>query len=108
MPSMMAHGSPGWPNVIATGGELALVPPTSKFERMPGACASRLVIPFRLVGVSSSASLVNCVLVAVDVTSTTGAAPDTVIVSVTLPRLMVTSIRAANPAVSRMASRFTD
>ena len=93
---------------MATGGELALVPPTSKFERMPGACASRLVIPFRLVGVNSSASLVNCVLVPVEVTSTTGAAPDTVDRFGKISDAHRHVDPATNPGVTRTPSRLTD
>src|SRR5436190_1168662 len=74
-------------------------PPTSHCERAPGACASRLVRPLRLVGKVSSVSLVNCVVALVDDTSTTGDCPDTATPDAR-PRLMST-VAIRNPTCQR-------
>jgi hypothetical protein len=59
------------------------------------------------VGSTSSCSRVISVVVAVDVVSTNGEAPDTVIVSATPPTFISESIRAVNPTVNRTPSRRT-
>ena len=64
-------------------------------------------MPLRLVGISSIVSRVNCVVAVVDVVSTTGEAPDTVIDSCSDPTLSCTSMRAVNPTFSRMPSCLT-
>ena len=64
------------------------------------------MFPFRLVGVSSSVSLVSNVLPEVAVTSTTGAAPETVTVSATVASPSATSIFAVKPTVSRTFWRW--
>ncbi len=69
--------------------------------RTPGARARIDISELRDVGVSSSCSRVNSVWFVVEVTSTTGAAPDTVIVSATVARPIGTSILAMKPTVSR-------
>ena len=74
--------------------------------RTPGARVKRLITPLRDVGVSSSISLVSSVLPEVDVTSTTGAAPDTVTVSATVASPSATSILAVKPTVSRTSWRW--
>src|SRR5712691_8861819 len=61
-------------------------------------------MPLRLEGRSSIDSRVNCVVAVVDLVSTTGAAPDTVIVSWSAPTFNRTSTRAVNPTVSRIPS----
>ena len=73
--------------------------------RAPGACINTDWMPARPVGMTSSASRVNWVRVVVDVTSTTGAAPETVTVSASAPTLSVTSTFAMKPAVSRTSVR---
>ena len=76
MPSSDCHASPDWPNernVMLLA--LAELPPMSMVLRTPGACCSSAKNPTRPVGVVSSISVVRRVLVAVDVTSTTGEAP---------------------------------
>ena len=75
--------------------------------RTPGACARRLTMLLRLVGSASSVSRVNCVVAAVDLTSTTGDAPDTVMVSASEPTCSGTSTLAVKPTVSRTPSRRT-
>src|SRR5687767_8795964 len=61
----------------------------------------------RLVGSASSVSRVNWVVAAVDLTSTTGDAPDTVMVSASEPTGSGTSSLAVKPTVSRTPSRRT-
>ena len=60
------------------GGSPSVPPPTSRFALTLGTCARRLMIPLRLVGVSSNVSRVSMVAGAADVTSTIGDAPETV------------------------------
>ena len=81
-------------------------PPTSNRPgaRTPGACTIKLIAPLRLVGVSSRVSRVNCVLAEVAVTSTTGAAPETVTVSLSVPSFSVISSRTVAPRSSRTPS----
>ena len=55
---------------------------------------------------TSSISFVSSVLPAVDATSTTGAAPDTVTVSATVASSSPTSMRAVKPTVSRTFGRW--
>ena len=74
--------------------------------RTPGARARIDISELREVGVSSSTSRVSSVLLVVEVTSTTGAAPDTVTVSATVARLIATSILAMKPTVSRTSWRW--
>src|SRR6185436_11007080 len=88
-------GSPGWPNELTETSVLKLLPPMSSSARVPGTCASSVVTPARPVGVSSSTSLVSVVVCEVWVTSTIGAAADTVTVSSRLPTFSFTSSRAA-------------
>ena len=59
--------------------------PTSRFVRTPGTWFMKEWNPSREVGSTSSCSLVSSVEVAVDVVSTNGEAPETVIVSDTAP-----------------------
>ena len=59
------------------------------------------------MGVSSSCSRVSSVWLVVEVTSTTGAAPDTVTVSATVASPIWTSILAMKPTVSRTSWRWT-
>jgi hypothetical protein len=100
------NDSIGCPNELNSGVSPTVPPPTSKRPgaRTPGACTIRLMAPLRLVGVSSSVSFVNCVLADVAVTSTTGAAPETVNVSESAPSFSVTSSRTVAPRSSRTAS----
>src|SRR5258706_14868854 len=78
----------------------AVLPPTSRFVRVPGACASSACTPLRLVGMSSSVSRVSAVRGVEDVTSTMGDALDTVMVSLNEPSFRDVSILAGNPAAS--------
>src|SRR5436190_12314932 len=66
-------------------------PPISRAGRAPGVWAIKPEMLLRLVGVSSSASRVNWVAADVDVTSTTGELPDTVIDSSSDPSFSATS-----------------
>ena len=61
----------------------------------------------RPVGMTSSVSRVNCVVAVVEVTSTSGASPETVIVSASALTLSTTSTLAVNPAVIRRSGRLT-
>ena len=72
---------------------------------MPGTWPMKAFTPSRLVGRTSSCSRVSSVRVEVFVTSTSGDAPDTVIVSDTAPRFSTWSSLATNPTVSRTFSR---
>jgi len=65
-------------------------------------------VPFRLLGIVSSVSLVSRVAEVVDTTSTTGEAPVTVTVSATAPSFSCMSIFATNDAVRMIPSRRTD
>jgi hypothetical protein len=62
--------------------------------------------PARLDGTTSSVSFVKTVTAPLDWTSTVGDAA-TVIDSSIAPTVITTSMRATNPAVSRMPSRRT-
>jgi hypothetical protein len=86
----------------------AVLPPTSRFVRVPGACVSSACTPLRLVGISSRVSRVNAVFGVVETTSMTGEVPETVIVSLSAPTFSATSSLAVKPAVRRMSSRRTD
>ncbi len=63
-------------------------------------------MPLRLEGRSSMVSRVSCVVVVVDLTSTTGDAAETVIVSSSDPTLSCASTFAVNPTVRRTPSRL--
>ena len=67
-----------------------------------------LTIPLRLVGSSSIVSRVSWVVAVVERVSTTGDAPETVIVSLSAPSFIATSIFAVKPTVSRTPSWRTD
>ena len=105
-PSIAMYDSIGWPNDENSGVSPTVPPPTSSRPgaRTPGACTIRLMAPLRLVGVSSSVSRVNCVLAEVDVTSTTGDAPETVTVSDRTPTFNTMSSFACAPRSSRIPS----
>jgi hypothetical protein len=75
--------------------------------RTPGTWCRKALSPSREVGSTSSCSFVSSVEVAVDVVSTNGEAPETVIVSDTAPTFISESTRAVNPTVSRTPSRRT-
>ena len=106
MPSITMNDSIGCPKELNSGVSPTVPPPTSRRPgaRTPGACTIRLIAPLRLVGVSSSVSRVNCVLADVAVTSTTGAAPETVRVSWSVPIFRATSSLTVAPRSSRMPS----
>ena len=61
--------------------------PTSRFVRAPGTWPRKALSPSRVVGRTSSCSCVSSVRVAVDVVSTSGEAPETVIVSAHGPQV---------------------
>jgi hypothetical protein len=75
--------------------------------RTPGTWCRKALSPSREVGSTSSCPLVSSVEVAVDVVSTKGETPETVIVSATPPTFISQSILATNPTVSRTPSRRT-
>ena len=74
--------------------------------RTPGASVNTLITLLREVAVSSSISLVSSVFPEVAETSTSGDAPDTVIVSATEASPSATSIFALKPTVSRTSWRL--
>jgi hypothetical protein len=74
------------------------------FDRIPGTCVKNALSPDSFVGMSSTSSVVKSVLVAVDVTSTSGAAALTLMVSATSPTRNTLSRRATKPTVSRTPS----
>ena len=75
--------------------------------RTPGTWFKNEWNPSRDVGSTSNCSFVSSVEVAVDVVSTSGEAPETVIVSDTAPTFISESTRALNPTVNRTPSRRT-
>ena len=81
--------------------------PTSRFVRTPGTWFMKAWNPSRDVGSTSNCSRVSSVAVEVDVVSTSGEAPETVIVSDTAPTFISASTRAVNPTVNRISSRRT-
>ncbi len=81
--------------------------PTSRFVRTPGTWFMKEWNPSREVGSTSSCSLESSVEVAVDVVSTNGEAPETVIVSDTAPTFISVSTLAVNATVNRTPSRRT-
>ena len=95
-PSRLVQFSPLWPKARNCGTANAVAPPISTRPRTPGAAASSDEMLARAVGMVSSTSRVSWVLVDVDVTST-GAWPETVMVSETDPTVRVTSSLPRSP-----------
>src|SRR3954465_5067455 len=83
-------------------------PPTPIAGRAPGTYERNETVPFLLDGRMLSTSFESTVDDALDTTSTTGDAPDTVTDSWSEPTFSDMSIFATNPAASTMPSRRAD
>ena len=83
------------------------VPPTSRWFAVTPGIVVPTVANDRAVGSASSASFASCFRSELLCTSTTGASPDTVMVSETAPTVRDALTGATNPAEISMPSRRT-